>query len=195
MINNVKIGSMNVRGLAEKTKRQDVFNWLKQKKYSILCLQDVHVGQKNRNAFIKDWGGEVLLSSVSTESRGVAVLFNKTLDYKVIRSDHDTNGNLVILELTIHNKTFCLCVLYGPNADTPGFYAGLKNKLLSLDGIPLIICGDWNMVLDYNKDTHGYVRENNTRARKEVQSMINTLELVDIWRANNPQNRKYTWVS
>ena len=32
MINNVKIGCMNVRGLAEKTKRQDVFNWLKQKK-------------------------------------------------------------------------------------------------------------------------------------------------------------------
>ena len=86
-------------------------------------------------------------------------------------------------------------MLYGPNADTPGFYAGLKNKLLSLDGIPLIICGDWNMVLDYNKDTHGYVRENNSRARKEVQSMINTLELVDIWRANNPHNRKYAWVS
>ena len=86
-------------------------------------------------------------------------------------------------------------MLYGPNADTPGFYADMKNKLLSLDGIPLIICSDWNMVLDYNKDTHGYMRENNLRARKEVQSMIYTLELVDIWWANNPHNRKYTWVS
>ena len=70
------------------------------------------MGEKNRNAFIKDWGGKVLLSSVSTESKGVAVLFNKTLDYKVIKSDHDTNGNLIILELKIQNKTFCLCVIW-----------------------------------------------------------------------------------
>ena len=45
-------------------------------------------------------------------------------------------------------------------------------------------------MLDYNKHTLGYVREDNLRARKEVQSMINTLELVDIWRANNPQKQK-----
>ena len=84
--------------------------------------------KKNRNAFIKDWGGEVLLSSVSTESRGVVVLFNNTFDYKIIKSDHDTNGNLIMLELKIQNKTFCLCVLHGPNADTQGSFADLKNN-------------------------------------------------------------------
>ena len=27
-------------------KRKDVLNWLKDKRYSIYCLQDIHVGEK-----------------------------------------------------------------------------------------------------------------------------------------------------
>ena len=54
------------------------------------------MSSKNRTAFIKDWDGEVYLSSVSSESRGVAILFNGKLDYKVICQERDELGNFFI---------------------------------------------------------------------------------------------------
>ena len=83
------------------------------------------MGEKSKNAFIIDWDGEVLLSSISTESRGVAVLFNETLDYKIIKVDNDTNGNLIMIELEI-KKILCLSVIYGPNREKTDFYSDIK---------------------------------------------------------------------
>ena len=40
MASFLKICSMNVRGITDSIKRKDVFNWLKDKNYSIYCLQD-----------------------------------------------------------------------------------------------------------------------------------------------------------
>lgn len=33
---------MNVRGLSDQQKRRDVFNWLREQKYNIYCLQNFH---------------------------------------------------------------------------------------------------------------------------------------------------------
>ena len=46
MKRQITTSSMNVRGLTDPVKRKDVLNWLKDKKYSIYCLQDIHVGEK-----------------------------------------------------------------------------------------------------------------------------------------------------
>ena len=164
-LKNVKICSMNVRGLGNEEKRRDVFNWLKKKNHAIYCLQDIHVGDKNKTAFCKDWGSEVILSAVSTESRGVAILFNENLDYKLLSVDRDDRGNLLVLELELQLEKLLLVVIYGPNSDNPVFHNDLKQRLLKFNDVPMIICGDWNLVLDYSVDTHGYIRENNVKAK------------------------------
>ena len=186
---------MNVRGLTDSIKRKDVFNWLKHKNYSIYCLQDIHVGDKNKIMFEKDWGSEVIISSKSSESRGVAILFREDLDYKIIEIEKDDFGNLILVKLQVYDLTFYLCVLYGPNHDCPEFYANLKIKLAQKENIPIIICGDWNLVMDYNVDTHGYLNENNVKARKEVLNMMEALDLIDTWRSENNYAKKFTWVS
>ena len=53
----------------------------------------------------------------------------------------------------------------------------------------------WKLLLDYKNDTHGYVRENNVKASKEVLGMIQNLDLIDTWQAQNPEGKKFTWVS
>ena len=42
---NLQIGFMNVRGLADKKKRADVFAWLRNKHCDIICLADIHSNQ------------------------------------------------------------------------------------------------------------------------------------------------------
>ena len=100
-----------------------------------------------------------------------------------------------MIEIQIQNFTFFLAVIYGPNTESPTFYSNLKNRLLQTNGSPIICCGDWNLVLEFKKDTYAYIRENNINAKNEVMKMIQSLDLIDIWRARNPDVKKYTWVS
>ena len=195
MTNNVKICSLNVRGLSDRKKRKDVFAWLKQKHFSIYCLQDIHVGPANETYFQQDWGYDVVLNTVSSESRGVAILFNPDLDYKIIHTSKDKSGNQLILELQLSEYIFTLIVIYGPNKDDPIFYENLKDKLKNNENKPLIICGDWNLVLNHSIDTVGYVRENNIQAKKKVVELIELFELIDPWRCSYPAARKYSWRS
>ena len=195
MASFLKICSMNVRGITDSIKRKDVFNWLKDKKYSIYCLQDIHVGDKNKTAFEKDWGSEVIMSSKSPESRGVAILFRGDLNFKVTEIEKDDMGNLLLIKLQVCDLNFYLCVIYGPNIDCPEFYVNLRNRLMQKENLPVVICGDWNLVMDYSADTYGYLKENNIRARKEVLNMIEGLNLIDTWRSENNNSKKFTWVS
>ena len=189
MMPTLKIGSMNVLGLSNGEKRVDVFSWLKDKNFSIFCLQDVRVGAKYESSFIQDWGDEVLLSSFSLDSRGVAVLFSHRLDYKVQNITHDEVGNLLIIDLEVYGLSFVLVVLYGPNRDQPDFYSTLKQELTEKENKPIIICGDWNLVLDFKIDTHNYVSENNKNSRKVVKEIMDVLDLVDTWRCLNPLSK------
>ena len=135
------------------------------------------------------------LSSVSFDSRGVAILFNGKLDYKVLSQEKDVSGNFLILEIELGKINLLLAVIYGPNKDSPEFYNNLKNKMWAQNNFSAIVCGDWNLVLDYKNDTHRYVRENNVKASNEVLGMMQNLDLIDTWRAQNPVAKKFTWVS
>ena len=50
-----------------------------------------------------------------------------------------------------------------------------------------------NVVQDYRVDTVNYAGENNPKSKLEIHQMINNMELVDVWRENNPGVRRYTW--
>ena len=117
----------------------------------------MHAGDKNKTAFEKDWGSEVIISS-SPESRGVAVLFKGDLNIMVREIEKDDTGNLLLI-LQVCDLIFYLCGIYGPDTDCPEFYANLRNRLMQKENLPVVICGDWNLVMDYNADTYGYLKE------------------------------------
>ena len=47
--------------------------------------------------------------------------------------------------------------------------------------------------MDYIKDTKGYMHRNNINANKKLQEIINEKNLVDIWRYQNEDAKKFTW--
>ena len=90
---------------------------------------------------------------------------------------------------------FILAVLYGPNRDEPNFYSRLKSKLLETAELPIVICGDWNLVQNFQMDTFEYSKENNIKAKIKVEEIKHVLQLCDPWRLNNPSEKKYSWFS
>ena len=58
MTEHIILASLNCQGLGDKNKRKDVLNFLKQKKYSIYCIQDTHFTEKEEKYIRTQWGFE-----------------------------------------------------------------------------------------------------------------------------------------
>ena len=193
-MDQVKILSLNCRGLGDKTKRKDVFKYLRQKNFAIYCLQDTHFVKEDYNYIRSQWGYDIHLSCGTSDSRGVAVLFNNNIEYKILKERADGDGNFLILEIEIAKKfTFTLVNLYGPNQDKPEFYINLAKETENCHNDFQIFCGDWNLVQDKDIDYYNYVNVNNPKARNEVIKLKEIYKLQDPWRVTYPSQKRFTW--
>ena len=185
---------MNCRGISNEKKRRDVFHYLRGLNFSLYFLQDTHFSPENESRIRNEWGLDVHFSSFSSNSRGVAILFNNNIQYMILDVVKDINGNFLILKVEMLDKIFVMVNVYGPNDDRPEFYARLEERIEELGQYEnLIIGGDWNLVRNFEKDCHNYRRQNNLEASKQVDELCSNLDLIDVWRQCNPDRRRYTW--
>ena len=192
-MDSITFCSLNCRGLGDRRKRIDVFDYLAKRKYSIICLQDVHWINEHEKLYYSEWGNDIYFSAYSSNSRGVAILINKSLPYKKLDFRHDKDGNYVVLIFQLKDYVFNLVNLYGPNSDSPTFYHTVLNESFGHDSDFNIFCGDWNLVQDFNLDCSNYANLNNPRAHRAVLEIKSDYNLVDPWRTLHPDSLQYTW--
>ena len=190
---NLKILSFNTQGLGDYFKRRDVFQYLRQKNYSIYFLQDTHFEKNKEKQVRAEWGYECFFASFNSQSRGVAILMNNIFDFKVKDVISDTHGNYIILNIRTAEEDITLVNIYGPNRDSPEFYSTIQSKIQQFQHPKLIIAGDWNLVLNPYLDYYNYRHINNKKSQERVLELIDELELVDVWREINPEVQRYTW--
>ena len=105
-----------------------------------------------------------------------------------------TDGRYIILDIEIPEVARMLIInLYALNEDSPDFFLNLFNKIEQRDVKNITMTGDWNMVIDFNKDTLNYKSLNNPESNKIVTENKNKLDLIDIWRYSHPDLTQYTW--
>ena len=189
----IRIISMNCRGLGDKVKRKDVLNYMTQKQYSIMCLQDIHIDPSEEQRVINEWGSDAVICGYKSNARGVGIFFNNNFEYSIKKVKKSESKGYIILELEIGDKSFLMVTLYGPNDDRPQFYQELLRDIVEFDLSSMILCGDWNLVMDQEKDTERYLHTNNPNAKRAVESMIADLSLCDVWRTQHEEERKYTY--
>ena len=117
-------------------------------------------------------GIRCIFSCYNSSSRGVLILLNNNFEHKVEKVKSDPNGNYIILDINIDGKKYTLVNLYGPNDDKPKFYKELMQGYKSFNNDNIIMCGDWNLVINPDLDTNNYLHINNPRARQEVLNLI-----------------------
>ena len=91
---NFIISTLNVNGLKDLKKRRDIFNFLREKGQDIYLLQETHMKQKDTKFVRMLWGYDLYLAGNSTNSNGVAILFNSTFEHKVHKTIVDPEGHL-----------------------------------------------------------------------------------------------------
>ena len=98
----LKIASMNVRGIGNNNKRRETFNWLRNKQQSIIFLQEVHCTEATIDTWRSEWGYKALFSCFSGSSAGVCILFNNNFKFDILKTFSDPPDVILyaILRLT-----------------------------------------------------------------------------------------------
>lgn len=187
----LNVCSLNVQGIRNKRKRKTLFYKLKKNKYDVICLQECHVLEKDIDQWEREWNGKIYYSVSTNHSKGQMILLRRNFPFE--SQFEAASERLLAINLFINEELLRIVNIYSPNdrMERRTFFKDLiKNKLFTESN--LIVCGDFNCVLDNELDviSGGSHNENDV---KLFQTMEKELNLTDLWRASHGDTKEYTW--
>ena len=171
-----------------------MYSFFKQCNADVIFLQETHVTTETLKVIKNEWRGLWINSAGTTAARGVSILLSKEITDMAsdIHMWSDANGRLLTCSLTLEERSILLCNVYGCNVDNPEVFTELAEKLNNMTAESIIIGGDFNFVMEHNKDSK-YRLHSHPKTREVVNQLIEDLDMVDIWRVRNPDLFNFTW--
>ena len=148
---DLRLASLNGRGLRSESKRSQLLLYLQRRGIDICCLQETHF-DSNFHEGILSRGYLSFSACFDGRSRGVTWLVSRRLDALCALVLSDPAGRLCVLDVTIKDKAFRLIGVYGPNvtSELPAFFRRIEPYVVPSKRV--ILVADWNAVLDPNLD-------------------------------------------
>ena len=184
---SLKIGSLNINGGGrDRQKRALISEVATQKRVDVLFLQETHTTPADEIDWGLWWEGSCTLSHGTNLSAGVAVLFRKDANVKVLSSTEVVKGRLLIVKAEIEGSVFCFANIYAPNRGTErvGFFALLESEVGNYQHDHFIFGGDFNCTLDFTIDRTS--EEPHPQSSQSLSGVIAHLDLLDTWRVKHP---------
>ena len=191
-MNKIKISSINIHGLRNRKKRASFFKYIKRSSYDIVCVQESFITNEIKDVWEKEWGGTLFYSAGTPNSMGQMILVKKKFSFDTVLI-HQSNRILTI-KIKTESNDLLVSNIYAPTVqkEKQPFFRELSNHLHSLDSHCILVCGDFNCVVDNEFD----IIQGNKHYRKDVECFNNFItdsELNDVWRLFNPGKKEYTW--
>ena len=164
-LEKLEICSLNARGLSNPAKRRETFGWLRDKKYSIYFLQEVHSTKDTEAFWLAEWGYKGIFSSQSSSRAGVCILFNNNFVFEIKKYFSDPQGRYIIVDIQTEDKIITLQNIYAPNEDDPVFFQNTFEMLSTFECEYIVLGGDFNLVQNIENDKKG---GNNTTHSKSL---------------------------
>jgi exonuclease III len=142
----------------------------------------------------KEWGGKIYISSGSTHSRGVAILIPNGMDYEINSCLTDDYGRYILLDGIFNGYELTLLNIYAPTAGKNSEQLKFLDELtpcLQKYSYKLILGGDFNTHLGELDNYKSNMHISNFARR--LITMMEDLDMCDIYRILNPDTRRYTW--
>lgn len=198
-MSRIKVVSLNVNGIANTIKRKIIFSHLRSTKADICLIQETHSSGDHSDIWTNEWGGQAFYSHGSTGSRGVAILLDRHFGGKVLSQISDKEGRFLAMDIMIEEQIISVGSIYAPTQDKPRqqleFLEEMEDFLSQLNGVNLMLGGDFNVILDPKADKNqaGPGHYQSELGRNALTSLMDEWSLVDIWRVRNPQKRSFTF--
>ena len=187
----LKVLSCNVKGLAEKIKRKQVFNYLKQKWSDVVFMQETHTCKSQQKVWKSAWRGTTIFSHGESNARGMAILFSQDLNAHILWTKTDSMGRYVFVKAKIDETVYMFCNCYAPNEDDSTFFVEIINELGNIVNVDITIWGgDFNKSLSSDDKLGKYYE---TKSAQLLNQFTVDQNWTDIWRYFNPEIQQYTF--
>ena len=132
-----------------------------------------------------------MFSHGESNARSIAILISKQLDVKINEVKRDINGRFILIDCTISENKYIIVNIYAPTIDKKQvtFVNYVLEMLQPYLGKNIIIGGDLN--IDFDKSQKETLSTNLGYSR-QLSLMVQTFDLVDIWRLKHPDTVRYT---
>ena len=122
--NTLQICSLNVRGFRDNKKRNNLFFWIKQKRFDVIFLQETYWTDSLIYKIQKEWEGKLILSFGSEHSKGNAILFKKNLPIEIIKMHKSVDSRIILTNIKMDNEIITLINVFAPNimSDRKAFF-------------------------------------------------------------------------
>ena len=153
--------TLNVRGLRDKTKRTNIFEFCRNKGSNIAFLQETYSTEEVEDKWKSEWNGPVLFSHGTNHSKGVLVLISPNLNLKMDNVVIDKHGRYIVMKLEFQRSKLVLVNCYFPTRDKEKmqieFLEELDNCISKLynSGDLSLLGGDFNIIMDGKLDYIG----------------------------------------
>ena len=195
-MDKLSIYSYNVRGLGDTTKRNCIFNYLKQNHNGVSFLQETHSKPDCENKWKKEWKGQSYFAHGSSSSKGVAILFSKKLKPVIKETVKDPNGRYIILDVILNEQNFVLFNNYVPTKDKPAdqlkHLENIQTLMSQYENKNVILGGDLNTCLNPDIDKSGGKQEKISEFAYKLTDYMHDIDYIDIWRIRNPDSLRFT---
>ena len=163
-----------------------------QKSIQFICCRSV-IALKTRIRYgPRNGDTKAIFSTFSSNKAGVCILFNNTFNLQIQQLFVDPSGRFIICDIQANSKSLTLANIYAPNEDSPAFFLDFFDHLSDFHYDDIVIGGDYNLVLDLEKDKRGGLFRTHQNSVKIVKEFCEKLDLVDVWRVLHPESSRYT---
>lgn len=186
----LSIATINVRGLLDQGK----FERLKEvcKRANVLMIQETNWRDDVMTEFKRKWKGDVLCNhGDGRKGRGVAILIKKGVCEAVREVYNDEEGKCLAVEIEDGGGKVILCNVHAPvvEKEKVDFFKKLRTSMEKWKRF--VIIGDFNTVFSKMDLAEGMVFKSDG-GRKELKSIMEENDLVDIWRERNEGIRVFS---
>ena len=200
-----KLVTLNANGLRNAKNRCKLFRQLKGKG-EIVLLQETH----SQPADEKYWpnllgGGKMYFAHGDSNARGVAIYFDKNIDFQVKYTYQDGDGRILMILIELDGINVCIINAYAPNLSSntidkqthENFFEHILEKMNDIKTThkvsEFILGGDFNLIRDSYYDAYGGSPILYHRSINIIDKIIQEHSLSDVFRELNPTERLYTY--
>ena len=189
---SMHVFSVNVRGIRSKKKRLQFFRLFKKLNYDIICIQESHITKEVAEQWRKEWAGELVYTEGTGHSAGQLILIRKGFDC-IVNLEHSSERILVV-DVEINNHHVAIMNIYGPqpNIEKIHFLEQVSVALNKLQTPDILICGDFNVVLNNDLDIISGEKHPDHIVKK-FKALTEDCDLYDTWRLFHPDVKEFTW--
>uniref|UniRef100_A0A803JEZ2 Reverse transcriptase domain-containing protein n=1 Tax=Xenopus tropicalis TaxID=8364 RepID=A0A803JEZ2_XENTR len=193
---DIRIGSINAKGLNTPIKRYNLMRDMRRLKVQIMLIQETHF-KKKQTPLLRFRGFSTAVTSTPyvNKSRGVMILIADSLGFTLTMSHSDNLGRFLFLKGLINGTTYTIASIYLPPTEQHTALTEALQALSEFEEGTVILGGDLNITLEPILDSSTGRSSIPYRKIETLKKLLRTHTLIDTWRLTNPTARDYTFYS